>query len=286
MNMNFVYRTLLLAALFGILPHSVFAAALTVTPASIIQGDPVMVQVEGVKDISLIKKATFEGKIVTVFPYLGKPTVMVPIDLDKKPSAYVFSVTLSSGEVLTKDIVVEKRPVVEAPLGIPESLGGNTTASAQKLVTNLVNEKTLVTNLWTNPKKLWTEKFRYPIVNPIITDTYGYSRQTVGYSIAHKGTDFRAKEGTQVYAMNRGVVRLVRTLPSYGKTIVIDHGQGIMTLYLHLSKFKVSEGELVQIGQVIGLSGATGYAEGAHLHLSIKVGNISIDPMVFLSFFK
>jgi murein DD-endopeptidase MepM/ murein hydrolase activator NlpD len=60
---------------------------------------------------------------------------------------------------------------------------------------------------------------------------------------------------------------------------------GINTLYLHLSEFKVSEGDKVKRGQLIGLSGDTGYAVGAHLHLSIKINGISIDPEKFMDFF-
>ncbi len=284
--MKGLYLSTFLVAVFFASPVFATAPSISFSPETIIQGDPVMVTIDGVPDISSIKKMTFDSKTVPVFLFNAKPTALLAIDLDKKVGTYPVVITFSDGQTATKNIEVTKRPIIEAPLGIPESLGGNTAASAKTLVTNLVNEKAIVTDLWTNPKKLWTEKFRFPLPTITVTDIYGYSRQTVGYSIAHKGTDFHAVEGTPVSAMNRGVVRLVRTLPSYGKTVVIDHGQGIMTLYLHLSKFKVSEGQLVQIGQVIGLSGQTGYAEGAHLHVSIKVAGISIDPMVFMGFFK
>ncbi len=121
-----------------------------------------------------------------------------------------------------------------------------------------------------------------PVKNPIITDTYGYSRQTGAYSIAHKGTDFRAVEGTPVYAMNDGIVRLKKEFRDYGNTLVVDHGGGLQTLYLHLSKFVVNEGEWVSKGKLIAYSGSTGYTEGAHLHISVKIGTYSIDPMKFL----
>ena len=87
-------------------------------------------------------------------------------------------------------------------------------------------------------------------------------------------------------AMNRGVVRIARTGISYGKTIVVDHGLGLQTFYLHLSKIKVNVGELVLPGQIIGLSGQTGYTDAPHLHLSIRLNGVSIDPMKFMEFFK
>ncbi|MFA6095419.1 MAG: M23 family metallopeptidase, partial [Candidatus Paceibacterota bacterium] len=70
------------------------------------------------------------------------------------------------------------------------------------------------------------------------------------------------------------------------RTIVVDHGLGLMTFYMHLSKIFVNEGELVLPGQVIGLSGDTGYAERPHLHLTVRIGGVSIDPVRFMGLFK
>ena len=86
--------------------------------------------------------------------------------------------------------------------------------------------------------------------------------------------------------MNRGVVRLAKTFRNYGKTIVVDHGLGVMTFSMHLSKIYVGAGELVKKGQLIGLSGETGYAAKPHLHLTVRIGGISVDPVVFLDFFS
>jgi murein DD-endopeptidase MepM/ murein hydrolase activator NlpD len=84
-------------------------------------------------------------------------------------------------------------------------------------------------------------------------------------------------------AINRGVVRIVHTYRDYGKTIVVDHGLGVMSFYMHLSKIYVAPGELVLPGEVIGKSGHTGYAEQPHLHLTIRIGGISIDPVKFFA---
>ena len=86
--------------------------------------------------------------------------------------------------------------------------------------------------------------------------------------------------------MNRGVVRLVRNFRNYGKTVVVDHGLGLFAFYMHLSRIKVNEGELVRPGQVIGLSGQSGYAEKPHLHLTVRVDRISIDAMKFMALFN
>ena len=141
----------------------------------------------------------------------------------------------------------------------------------------------MLASLKTGNKAFWTRPFRMPLSNPIVTDSYGYVRQTGAYSILHKGVDFRAVVGTPVLAMNRGVVRQVHTYRDYGKTVVIDHGLGVMTFYMHLSKVEVHEGELVLPGQVIALSGMSGYAESPHLHVSVRIGGVSVDPVAFLN---
>ena len=119
-----------------------------------------------------------------------------------------------------------------------------------------------------------------------MTDPYGYIRDTVGSSIIHKGTDFHAPMGTNVMAMNDGVVKVVYDSVVNGNTIVIDHGLGIQTIYLHLSQMNVKVGDSVKAGQAIGLSGDTGYVTQPHLHLSVKINGISIDPVVFMSLFQ
>lgn len=281
-------RKLFLLVLIYIFPIWGFAAAPTITvfPDKVIQGEPVMVTVNGVSGAAAVRKISFDGGTVGVFLYQRKPTALIGIDLSKKPGIYKVTATLSDGTVLSKNISVGARPKISAPLGIPAKLGGNTPAAATKLVSSLARENQLIYSVRSFAGALWTEAFRFPITGPFVTDPYGYSRQTVGQSITHKGTDFRAEEGTSVAAMNRGIVRLAQTLPTYGKTVIIDHGLGLFTLYMHLSKIKVNEGELVKVGQAIGLSGQTGYAENPHLHVSVWIGKVSIDPMKFMALFQ
>ena len=245
-----------------------------------------MVSLENLTSSISVKSMTFAGKPLGVFMYQAKPTALIGIDLKKTPGTYPFVAELSDGKKITKNIEVISRKKIEAPLGIPASLGGNTPAAATSLVTNLSKENTELASIWTGTKAFWTEKFRFPLPTIFITDPYGYSRETGSYEIAHKGTDFRAAEGTQVRAMNRGVVRIAKKFTVYGNTIVVDHGFGLMTMYMHLSKINVNPGELVLLGQVIGLSGHTGYAESAHLHVSVRIDGISIDPMKFMDLFK
>ncbi len=162
---------------------------------------------------------------------------------------------------------------------------GNTPQAAQNLVKNLAAENAIINNIKSENINLWTKAFRYPLENIFITDDYGYDRATGDETIVHKGTDFRATVGTEVRAMNRGIVRIAREFTVYGNTVVIDHGLGVQTLYMHLSKLEVEEGDVVNAGTLLGESGDTGYADAPHLHISVKISAVSIDPMTFLRFF-
>lgn len=236
--------------------------------------------------------ATTTPTLPPVYPtviYQGDPvaitedgrTVFFGTDLNQKTGTTTFE---KFG--IKKEVYITKRPREQKPLGIPVSLGGNTKASADKLVATLNAEAKVLRELVSTSTKLWSEPFGYPVRDVHITDTYGYSRQTVGYEISHKGTDFRAPTGTEIVSINDGKVILVQSFRNYGKTVAIDHGEGVMSLYMHLSEFRVMEEENVKKGQVLGLSGSTGYATGPHLHLSVKIDSYSIDPMVFLNFFN
>ena len=261
-----------------------YAQTFSITPDTIQQGEPLMVQIQGVP-YSEVEKINFNGKQVQFFIYNSLPTAFIGIDLNKNPGEYALIVTFKNGTVLKKDIVVHARENIQIPLGIPQKLGGNTPASEKRLVSALTRENNLLLSIPTSKKALWTKKFISPVLDPVVVDPYGYQRLTGEYTIAHKGTDFRAPVGTNIYAMNRGIVRIAKTSPVYGKMVVIDHGLGLMTFYLHLSKINVRQGEIIQQGAILGKSGQTGYALSPHLHLTLRMNNISVDPIKFLAFF-
>jgi len=269
------------------LPFFALAASptLSVYPSNIIQGEPVEIVVSNATS-SQIKNITFNGKNLGVFSYQNKPTALVGVDINQKPATYKIFATFSDGTVLEKDLVVGARTMPAVAFSIPEKLGGNSTSSADSFATTLARENAELLGLKTGTKAFWTSKFIFPLSQITVTDPYGYLRDTSGISVTHKGTDFRASIGTPVMAMNRGVVRLAKRFIEYGNTVIIDHGLGLMTFYMHLSKINVNVGELVQQGQIIGLSGQTGDALAPHLHITVRINDISIDPMKFMNLFK
>lgn len=264
--------------------------SIEIFPPKPTQGDPLIIKIYG-QGVSLesVAKIRFNGKLLWFFSDNSDkkaPTAFYGIDLNHKTGSFAVSVEMENGKIYSKTVEISPRKKYEAPLPIPEKLGGNTKESASKLVLELSKENAVINSVFSAGKRYWRESFRYPLDLVEITDEYGYGRNTVQYTIPHKGADFRASEGTPVRAINRGVVRLARFLPTYGNTVAIDHGLGLVSYYMHLSKIGVKEGRLAQAGQAIGLSGSTGYATGAHLHLSVKIYGISIDPIMFLELSK
>jgi len=132
------------------------------------------------------------------------------------------------------------------------------------------------------PEPLWSGDFRAPVTAPP-TDSFG-TRRTFNGKLAsvHKGMDFRAHMGTPVQAANSGVVVLARPLYFEGNCVAIDHGMGIYTISMHLSRIDVREGEHVTKGQLLGLSGATGRVTGPHLHWAVRWQGAYLDPAKLL----
>lgn len=99
----------------------------------------------------------------------------------------------------------------------------------------------------------------------------------------HGGVDFRCPTGTPVYAADSGYVAIAKSLTySYGKYILINHGNGLSTLYAHNSSLVVSEGQAVSKGQLIAYSGETGNATGPHCHFEVRLNGTRVNPMSYL----
>lgn len=130
-------------------------------------------------------------------------------------------------------------------------------------------------------------KVSTPFVRPVPgvpTSIFGVKRFFNGKPRSpHPGLDLRAATGTEVLASGNGDVVLAQDLYYSGNTVILDHGAGLFTLYAHLSRIDVGEGDSVTAGQTIALSGATGRVSGPHLHWGGKVGNKPFDPRALLA---
>ncbi len=124
-------------------------------------------------------------------------------------------------------------------------------------------------------------KLKFPVPSGTLSSPFGYRR-----GIFHTGLDIRAPQGDDVLACADGQVVCAGTRKgyrSYGRTVLIDHGRNVFTLYAHLSNIHVTAGQKVQRGQKIACVGCTGRATAPHLHLEVRVGDRAFDPYACFS---
>ncbi|WP_456155451.1 murein hydrolase activator EnvC family protein [Veillonella sp.] len=116
-----------------------------------------------------------------------------------------------------------------------------------------------------------------------ITSPYGYRVHPIwGTTIYHSGIDIGVDEGTPVHAADSGVIVWSGWMGGYGYAVVIDHGNGLSTLYGHNSELAVDEGQSVSKGQVIAYAGSTGNSTGPHVHFEVRENGDPVDPMGYL----
>jgi len=248
------------------------------------QGETLIITAENLKSNQIIT-GKFDDKIFDFFPvkdnkYIG----VVGIDVKKKPGDYSLIVTISGENPIKKTITVKKADFNITELALNQELKEkNYTPS--NIVENIITTDGVL--IWEVLKKYtskpyFNKPFVYPLDSVVDVGAFGNIRKSGDVSLQHLGVDLDALENTPIYAINDGIVRFVKPLTVYGNTVIIDHGLGIYSLYLHLNEFQVKEGDKVKRGQIIGLVGNTGYSLGPHLHLSIKVNEASINPLKFI----
>lgn len=130
--------------------------------------------------------------------------------------------------------------------------------------------------------RIWSGDFARPTEGPV-TSAFGTERVFNGeLQSRHWGVDLDGEGGDPVVAANRGAVALVGDFYYSGNVVYLDHGEGLVTAYLHMSEALVASGDTVERGQLVGRIGATGRVTGPHLHWLTRFGRVTIDPMSVL----
>jgi murein DD-endopeptidase MepM/ murein hydrolase activator NlpD len=174
-------------------------------------------------------------------------------------------------------VAIIPRKTIAAPK--PLTVEGKFTSPDAETLKRIDDEKAAKAEAYkaTNDHALWSGAFVQPL-DSLITETFGVRRVFNGQLLSeHHGVDFRAAPGTPVLASNSGTVVLARELFYEGNCVILDHGQGLSTIYMHFSKFAVHEGDKVARGQKLGESGATGRVTGPHLHVSVLWRGVALD---------
>ena len=154
-------------------------------------------------------------------------------------------------------------------------------SAVRAAVTNVTAATTAVPVLTTTPLEK-ADRWRLP-VDGRLTSPFGMRTHPVtGVYKLHTGADFAAATGTPIGAARAGVVRSAGWQNGNGNTVVIDHGNGVSTLYGHASELLVKPGQRVAAGEAVAKAGSTGYATGPHLHLEVRKEDKPIDPLPWL----
>ncbi|HXF44084.1 MAG TPA: M23 family metallopeptidase [Candidatus Paceibacterota bacterium] len=231
------------------------------------------------------QSAAFLGKKVEVFPYQNGFRAAVPVPLATKAGSYAFTADFADGTHFEKAITVRSgkgRIIVLPPppkLGLTGKQVVQNLDSVNQTVRKSVEEVADITR--------FNATFGLPLYdNRKISSPFGEVRQTGSERITHLGVDFDNPKGRMVAAINSGVVKSAYLDAIYGNTVILDHGRGIYSLYMHLDTMKVKAGDAVKKGTIVGTVGESGLASAPHLHLSIKIKGVSVDPIQFVSVFR
>jgi murein DD-endopeptidase MepM/ murein hydrolase activator NlpD len=268
---------------------SAYAATWTVRaqPARLVNGSPVLFQVKPPARLESLGGTWLGHELSFSFDPASKTWfALAGVSLENVAGSYPIELTgqTTPGKLpatkisfaRTFAVARGKYPRTEVKLNV-ESKFTEPSPEQQKQIEEGVEVKKDYLNRIT-PQREWSGEFTAP-AEAEISDVFGAERIFNGKTQStHFGLDFRVPTGTPVAAMNDGTVLLARPLYFEGNFVVLDHGQGLLTLYLHLSEFKVKEGDQVKRGQIIGLSGGTGRATGPHLHVAVRWQGTYLDP--------
>ncbi|PIT92068.1 MAG: hypothetical protein COU08_04410 [Candidatus Harrisonbacteria bacterium CG10_big_fil_rev_8_21_14_0_10_42_17] len=258
-------------------------STLNLSSNKVLQGETLIIEAKGT-----IKNATLNGNPLTFSDIVGKQIAVIGFDTRATTGELIFRYTIENGEI-TMPITLAPKQYPVTKIVIPQELmdQGVTTGD---LVTSIVqtDNVTLADILKKRTDFYYfTEPFVEPLDRWIDVGGFGNVREDQNGAIRHLGVDLDGAIGDPVYATNRGEILFAGDLQNYGNSIVIDHGLGIFSIYLHLSKISAEKGGVVERGEVIGDVGNTGaYTLEPHLHLGIKIGTNSVNPKNFIETFN
>jgi murein DD-endopeptidase MepM/ murein hydrolase activator NlpD len=253
----------------------VYAFHAEVLPRKINPGDVFLIKVSGIRT-SGAPHASLSGEEFS-FSRCGRGSFVAigAADIETKPG--VHAIRLKVGKKKRKlKLWIRKASFPEQELTLPED---KVFLKPEDLDKVKKEDERLEDIFETISRKYWKGDFIPPLNNAIAT-SFGTKRIMNGKWISvHRGIDIEGDAGEEVRASNDGRVVLEEELFFGGNTIILDHGQGIYTVYMHLSEFKVNSGDVVSKGDIIGLVGSTGRATGPHLHFGAKVQEMSVNPV-------
>ena len=268
-----------LALIFGVAWAEQSGSLRVAKPADLVQGGIAELHVHGTELTRV--EGRFGNEKIPFYP--GEPgrfTALLGIDLEAKPGPAKFHLKAITRNGLSRESDITLRVKAKSFPQEDFSVAPQFDQLTPEVLERVRQEQQQFARAFATsvPAPLWERSFMMP-VSMDVSSPFGYRRVINGTPRApHTGVDLRAPMATEVAAANNGRVALVGDFFFSGKSIVLDHGGGLYTVYFHLSDFKVEEGNEVRKGDVIGLSGMTGRVTGPHLHWGARLNGARIDP--------
>jgi len=206
----------------------------------------------------------------------------IPVDAASTTAEAVVTHASGRADTVRAEIALPPLPPPKEKLDVASEFGKPLDSALEARVAREVAVAHEIGRKSHETPRLWSAPFIKPRPTAI-TSRFGAGRTFNGVVTSrHLGVDLRGAAGAPVRAANRGVVAATDTFYLGGRIVYIDHGQGIVTAYMHLSKFLVAVGDTVARGQRIGLVGATGRVTGPHLHWAARYGSLTVNPLDLL----
>lgn len=257
-------------------------------PEKVAAGDPIGIFLHWPADLDLPLqdlKVELNGEELPLHEFSGGLVALGVAPLGTGSEEWPLRVTLGGPEqplVLQQVISVTADPKPVEEITLPPSAASVSTPAARD------TEAEMVARVWAGalPDPLWTDSFLLPL-DGRSTSGYGDARRFApgGRVSHHQGADLAAPAGTVIRATNDGVVVIAAEFPTYpikGGLVIIDHGAGVMSYYLHQNRVLVAEGASVRRGDPIGEVGSTGLSTGPHLHWEIRLDNRATNPLAWV----
>ncbi len=249
--------------------------SISISSTSAQQGDIISVRVSGIGELPMPEMS--QDLSYAYFSKLDNEYIAnIGIAHDAVPGNYNVSVTCGQLNV-NETISVTLREFGRQDMTISSTTVANTSSAEDIAAYNEVVYSLFYT---ADEEIYWEGFFMLPVDTQEKNTEYGIFRYTNGSPVAvrHVGIDYDGDLGDNVYATNNGRVVYADFLNATGYTVVIEHGAGLKSYYYHLDELLCAQEDIVQIGDIIGKVGTTGYSTGPHLHFEMRIGREPIDP--------
>jgi murein DD-endopeptidase MepM/ murein hydrolase activator NlpD len=225
--------------------------------------------------------ARYGDKKVLVTKADDRYIAVIGLPLTTKPGRHYLKITDRQGKTLSLGFQVEDKSYEEQHITIKDKRKVNPEKRDMERITRETKQIRNALRHW-SPQKNVVIEFQQPVAGPT-SSPFGLRRFFNEQARKpHSGLDIAAPEGTPIQAPAPGTVLDTGDFFFNGNTVLLDHGQGLVTMYCHMSKIDVTPGQTVATGEVLGKIGMTGRVTGPHLHWGVSLNDARIDPLLFL----